>query len=139
VHLPRTYIVIFFLKKIFFEIAYFAMSSLNSSPGDTNALNGSFQCAAGVYCLLPLVNYADSCHRCFFCKGTLHGPCGVLHDPDNIAYQNGCNYVTTNPMNDQLHPMLAMHRNAPYYVVHHKQSLCLGRNHQQENAMQYRA
>jgi hypothetical protein len=67
------------------------MSSLNSSPVDTNALNGSFQCAAGVYCLLPLVNYPDSCHRCFFCKGTLHGPCGVLHDPDNITYQNRCN------------------------------------------------
>jgi len=67
------------------------MSSLNSSPVDTNALNGSFHCAAGIYCLLPLVNYADSCHRCFFCKGTLHGPCGVLHDPDNITYQNRCN------------------------------------------------
>jgi hypothetical protein len=67
------------------------MSSLNSSPVDTNTLNGSFQCAAGIYCLLPLVNYPDSCHRCFFCKGTLHGPCGVLHDPDNITYQNHCN------------------------------------------------
>jgi hypothetical protein len=68
-----------------------AMSSLNSFPGDTNAFNGTFQCAAGIYCLLPLVNYADSYHRCFFCKGTLHGPCDVLHDLDNITYQNRCN------------------------------------------------
>jgi hypothetical protein len=67
------------------------MSSLNNSPGDTNALNGSFQCGAGVYCLFPLVNHADSCHRCFFCKDTLHGPCGVLHDLDNIVHQNCCN------------------------------------------------
>ncbi|MFO0446830.1 MAG: hypothetical protein ACK51L_04090 [bacterium] len=80
-----------FIKKYISLRLRLDMSSLNSSPVDTNALNGSFHCAAGIYCLLPLVNYADSCHRCFFCKGTLHGPCGVLHDPDNITYQNRCN------------------------------------------------
>jgi hypothetical protein len=57
-----------FIKKYISLRLHLDMSSLNSSPVDTNALNGSFQCAAGIYCLLPLVNYADSCHRCFSVK-----------------------------------------------------------------------
>jgi hypothetical protein len=67
VHLPRMYIMILLKKYISLRLRL-DMSSLNSSPVDTNALNGSFQCAAGIYCLLPLVNYADSCHRCFSVK-----------------------------------------------------------------------
>ncbi len=59
------------------------MPSLSNTP--------KFQCAAGVYCQLPFVDCAESCHKCFFYKGTLHGPCGVLHVPDNIIYQNCCN------------------------------------------------
>jgi hypothetical protein len=49
-----------------------------------------FHCAAGIYCKLPLLDYASSIHKCYFCQRTLHGPCGVPHDLDNITYQNRC-------------------------------------------------
>jgi hypothetical protein len=75
------------------------MSSQNTIPetqdstGSNNTTNRTtYNCAASVYCQLPLVNFADSPHKCYFCKGTLHGPCGVLHDPDSITFHNRCNY-----------------------------------------------
>ena len=75
------------------------MSSQNTIPEtqDSTASNNTtnritYNCAAGVYCVLPLVNHANSPHKCFFCKRTLHGPCGVLHDPESITFHNRCQY-----------------------------------------------
>ena len=74
------------------------MSSQNTIPEMQNSTASSttnsttYHCAAGVYCQLPLVNYVNSPHKCYFCKRTLHGPCGLLHDAESITYHNRCNF-----------------------------------------------
>ena len=66
-------------------------SSLNQMSTNSNG-NSNFQCATGAFCKLPSVNFSHSLHKCFFCQCMLHGICGILHDPNNITYQNHCNY-----------------------------------------------
>ncbi len=60
------------------------------SSSIVDSTSDHFCCAAGIDCKLPLLGYANSIHKCFFCQLTLHGPCGVPHDLDNITYQNCC-------------------------------------------------
>jgi hypothetical protein len=66
------------------------MSSDNTTP--TTIASPTFHCAAGVNCELPHVDYAHRPHKCFLCKKPLHGVCGLLHDADDITYQNHCYY-----------------------------------------------
>jgi hypothetical protein len=49
----------------------------NSTASNYTINSTTYYYAAGVHCLLPMVNHANSPHKCFFCKRTLHGPCGV--------------------------------------------------------------
>jgi hypothetical protein len=70
-----------------------SQSTIPETQESSNTMDSSsyqYRCAAGIYCKLPLLDYGNSIHKCYFCQRTLHGPCGVPHDLDNITYQNHC-------------------------------------------------
>jgi hypothetical protein len=67
------------------------LETQNSTASSTTN-SATYHCAAGVYCQLPLVTYINSPHKFYFCKRSLHGPCGLLHDAESITYHNRCNF-----------------------------------------------
>jgi hypothetical protein len=72
------------------------MLSSSQNKASTNA-NGSivmlfFSAPLVFFCKMPSGDFSSSPHKCPYCQQSLHGICGVLHDPDNLMYQNHCNF-----------------------------------------------
>jgi hypothetical protein len=53
-------------------------------------LDAQFHRAAGYLYKMPHLDFLKLPHKCILCQRQLHGPCGVLHDPDSVTYHNRC-------------------------------------------------
>jgi hypothetical protein len=68
------------------------MDYQNTRSTAAPATQATYHCAAGIYCLIPEKDFADSPHKCFYCQRPLHGICGVEHDNSSITYYSCCQY-----------------------------------------------